>query len=346
MTKRSVALAGLLFMLGIAGSGMFGAYASELLNPTSRPMAAPIGTGFTYQGSLADSGNPANGAYDFEFKLYNAASTGTQVGSTVMKDDVTVAAGFFTVELDFGDHFDGTAYWLEIGVRPGASSDGYQQILPRQPLTAVPYANYASIAPWSGLSGVPTDFADNVDNNTTYLAGNQLDLSGTTFNVQEGPDSGLDADTVDGQHFSTRTGYLFVPAAAFGPSTGSTDFANNGESYSGIMMGTGGSAPVYLPHGASVTKVTFYWADSHTTNDGFLEFRRYSPGSTSDVMAVAYTAGYGGTHESSFDNSIDYPTFDNSTFAYYLKWSLPLKDLSERVIGYAVLIEYSYEGLK
>jgi hypothetical protein len=28
---------------------------------------------FTYQGSLRDGGNPANGTYDFEFRLFDAA---------------------------------------------------------------------------------------------------------------------------------------------------------------------------------------------------------------------------------------------------------------------------------
>lgn len=36
------------------------------------------------------------------------------------------------------------------------------------------------------------------DQNTTYSAGNQLALAGNTFNVVEGPGSGLDADTIDG----------------------------------------------------------------------------------------------------------------------------------------------------
>jgi hypothetical protein len=40
------------------------------------------------------------------------------------------------------------------------------------------------------------------DNNTTYSAGNQLSLSGTTFNVTEGSGSDLDADLLDGQNGS------------------------------------------------------------------------------------------------------------------------------------------------
>jgi len=51
---------------------------------------------------------------------------------------------------------------------------------------------------WTRLTGVPAGFADSVDNDTTYTAGNQLALAGTQFNVLEGPGSGLDADTLDG----------------------------------------------------------------------------------------------------------------------------------------------------
>lgn len=44
------------------------------------------------------------------------------------------------------------------------------------------------------------------DDNTTYSAGNQLSLSGTTFNVTEGAGSGLDADLLDGHQWSEITG--------------------------------------------------------------------------------------------------------------------------------------------
>ena len=37
------------------------------------------------------------------------------------------------------------------------------------------------------------------DQDTTYLPGNQLQLTGTTFDVVEGSGSGLDADLLDGQ---------------------------------------------------------------------------------------------------------------------------------------------------
>ena len=148
---------------------------------SARPLNAVLGTGFTYQGNLTDGGSPANGTYDFEFKLYDALSGGSQVGDTVTQGDVTVTAGLFTVQLDFGDVFDGTALWLEIGVRPGASGGVYTPLTPRQALTAAPFAIYASKAPWSGLTGIPAGFADGVDDNTTYTAGDGLELVGTQF---------------------------------------------------------------------------------------------------------------------------------------------------------------------
>lgn len=85
------------------------------------PQAA-IGPGFTYQGRLTDSGNPANGVYDLQFILYDAATGGAQVGPIVTSDDVTVANGLFTVNLDFGNVYNGTSLFLDIAVRPGAST--------------------------------------------------------------------------------------------------------------------------------------------------------------------------------------------------------------------------------
>src|SRR5438046_901608 len=81
---------------------------------------------FTYQGKLSDAGVPASGTYDLTFKLYTAETGGTQVppsNGDVVKDDVQVTTGIFTVSLDFGQSpFTGAtqAYFLEIWVRPGA----------------------------------------------------------------------------------------------------------------------------------------------------------------------------------------------------------------------------------
>jgi hypothetical protein len=47
------------------------------LNP--QPSTAALGTTFTYQGRLADTGSAANGVYDLRFALYDALSGGAQM---------------------------------------------------------------------------------------------------------------------------------------------------------------------------------------------------------------------------------------------------------------------------
>jgi hypothetical protein len=129
--------------------------------------AQPAGTAFTYQGRLTDNGTPATGAFDFQCVLYTAAVGGTQVGPTVTPNDVAVANGLFTVTLDFGaTAFAGSVRFLEIGVRPGASTGAYTILGARQEIKPAPHTVFAQAAPWSGLSGMPAGFADGVDNDS------------------------------------------------------------------------------------------------------------------------------------------------------------------------------------
>jgi len=125
---------------------------------------AALGAGFTYQGELRDAGGPVNGTCDLRFSLWDAASSGAQVGATVAWPATAVTDGLFSVQLDFGGGaFAGQARWLEVAVRCPAGSGSYTVLSPRQPLTATPYALYAARTPWAGLSGVPGGFADGSD---------------------------------------------------------------------------------------------------------------------------------------------------------------------------------------
>ncbi len=132
--------------------------------PDEQAAAAPVGTTFTYQGELTDNGSPANGAYDFQFLLYDALGGGSQVGATVTVADLSVSEGLFTAALDFGSVFDGTALWLEIGVREGASTGAYTALTPRQPLTGAPYA--LSLRPGAWITGSDTFGILRLANNT------------------------------------------------------------------------------------------------------------------------------------------------------------------------------------
>ncbi len=97
-------------------------------------------TQFTYQGRLTDSSLPANGSYDFQFKLFDALAGGSQVGGTLSPTNVTVTNGIFTVTLDFGSAvFPGANCWLDISVRL-AGGGGFTTLSPRQPISSTPYA--------------------------------------------------------------------------------------------------------------------------------------------------------------------------------------------------------------
>lgn len=104
--------------------------------------ALAIGTAFTYQGTLEDAGNLANGLYDFEFRLPN------QVGAPVLTlGDVSVVNGVFTVTLDFGaTAFAGADQTLRVSVRPGASVGAYSTLSPDTPVQPAPYAQTAAAA--------------------------------------------------------------------------------------------------------------------------------------------------------------------------------------------------------
>lgn len=93
----------------------------KLRHLTVAQRAAAQGTAFTYQGHLISGTTDANGDYDLTFELFDASSSGSQVGNTVTNLDVGVTNGLFTVTADFGAVFNGTAYWLQIGVRTKGS---------------------------------------------------------------------------------------------------------------------------------------------------------------------------------------------------------------------------------
>jgi hypothetical protein len=117
------------------------------------------GTAFVYQGSLDDGGAPATGTnYGMVFSLYDAPTNGNLLGC-FKPTDLIVSNSLFTVPLDFGCAFDGTARWLEISVQK--NDDSPTTLTPRQSILPVPYAIRANTAsnllgslPVSQLSGI------------------------------------------------------------------------------------------------------------------------------------------------------------------------------------------------
>jgi len=118
----------------LLGAALYGWFASV-------DAAFAQGTAFTYQGSLTSGGQPANGNFDLQFKLHPLSTGTNQVGPTLTNAPTGVTNGLFTVTLDFAaSPFNGSALWLEIGVRTNGSTGAYDILSPTQPITSAPYA--------------------------------------------------------------------------------------------------------------------------------------------------------------------------------------------------------------
>lgn len=132
--------------------------ACALLGASPTAAQTPAGTAFTYQGQLVQAGTAVTGSADFIFRLYDAPSAGTMIGSAVSVYAVAVEGGVFNAILDFGvSAFNGDARYLEIQVRTPAtapaSGAAYTTLLPRQTMTPVPYAITALNSIGGGSSG-------------------------------------------------------------------------------------------------------------------------------------------------------------------------------------------------
>jgi hypothetical protein len=106
------------------------------------------GNAFSFQGRLNDGANPANGRYDLQFKLFDAALGGTQIGPTVERPSTTLINGVFSVTLDFGAQafLNPNSIFIEIAVKPFGSQNVLTILGPRQQLTVVPFASRAQNA--------------------------------------------------------------------------------------------------------------------------------------------------------------------------------------------------------
>ena len=109
--------------------------------------AAQSATAFTFQGQLFNHGAPAlDGAYDFQFTLYDSAIAGVALAPPWSNLNTPVTNGLFTVLLDYGTNpFTGQERWVETAVAVAGSGD-YTTLSPRQLLAPTPYALLSAAA--------------------------------------------------------------------------------------------------------------------------------------------------------------------------------------------------------
>ncbi len=176
-------------------------------------------TTFTYQGRLLRGSDYVDNVNcNFRFGLYGALSGGTPLGSVQAINNVPVSDGYFTVNLDFGDQFNGDLRYLETEVQcPGDA--GFATLTPRVILYAAPYAHSAARVPWTGISSMPAGFADGSDDGQAYTAGIGITIGSSNVISATFAGSGS-AGTVARSDHNHDTVYLNAGDAADGDLAG------------------------------------------------------------------------------------------------------------------------------
>ncbi|MBX3362479.1 MAG: hypothetical protein KF912_03860 [Phycisphaeraceae bacterium] len=263
----------------------------------SNAAAQPVGNGFTYQGELRNAGIVANGTYDLRFRLYDALASGAQVGPSLCVDNVPIADGTFTVELDFGSVFAGSTRYLEIDVREDtglgcASGTGFVTLAPRQRIATTPYAAYAltaasattatsaasattalSAGNSTNLNGQPASFYTNATNLTAgtlpdaRLSSNVTTLSGTQTFSGAKSFSSSPSFTAAGSPFSVTSSTKVTNLNADlldGLDSGAFAAASHAHDASAIVSGTLGDARI--PSSVPRVGITNVFSDTQVVN--------------------------------------------------------------------------------
>ncbi len=156
-------------------------------------------------------------------------------------------------------------------------------------------------------------------------------------------DSATNATNLGGvaaSHYVSKSGVLTIPGSAF-HSRGTRQ--NSGcipDTTTGNTSPTNLYAPVNLPDGVTITKVTYYWWDNDgAANTTALPLVIPVPAASGPfTMATAVSTRSAGVHTSSSTTSVSNPVINNTSNMYYVKTTIPNAGLTRTD---AVQITYS-----
>ncbi len=136
-----------------------------------------------FRAQLPNEVTPATGVFEMEFRLFDAAASGNQIGATNVVDTVHVKVREFTVSLDYGaEAFPGADRYIEISYRRHAD-EPFTTIVSRVPVLSVPYAIRALNATTAdNINGV--DFSSFVQTNDARLSDSRVPSSGSNNYIQ------------------------------------------------------------------------------------------------------------------------------------------------------------------
>ena len=272
-----------------------------------------------FQGSLNNSGLPANGNYDFEFVLFDALNAGNQVGSVQARNGVAVTNGIFAVKLDFGASFPGAARFLEIRVKQ-SGQPAITTLTPRQPIDSSPYAikslNADTSTNSSQLGGVAanqfvvttdprmTDARTPTAGSASYIQNSASLQAASNFNISG---NGTAGGTLSGNAVNTATQYnlggarvLAIPGIGdlfVGTAAGTSNTTGTHNSFFGITAGfgnTSGGNNSFFGSGAG---------DSNATGSGNSFFGRSAGGANTASNNSFFGASAGAANTSGIENA-------------------------------------------
>ena len=303
------------------------------------------GTAFTYQGRLNSGTNAAAGSYDFAFSLYAVSSAGTAIAGPVTNTAVGVTNGLFTTTVDFGNAFSGASNWLQIAVSTNGAN-AFSPLSPRQQLTPVPYAVFASsisgVSVQQNSSGGPNLVSGSTANNISgNIVGATIGGGGATNYAGGGPVSNsvtASFATVSGGAQNTASSLEAFVGGGYGntasaqAATVSGGIGNTASGlYATVPGGNGNTASGNFSLAAghlaqAVNSGSFVWADSQnafftsTANDQFLiraaggvGIGTATPAKQLDVTGNASGVAAGGSIDSSVFIRLNNSATDGNT---------------------------------
>jgi hypothetical protein len=214
----------------------------------------PLTDSFTYQGYFEYSGNPANGNFDFRVTIWDLETLGTEIASCQVFDNIFVQDGLFTFHLLpdtlMDQVFNGEPRWLQVAVRQSGTTTW--TTLPRQPITAVPYA--WSLRPGADIEGATSDYTLSLANSGSSgaLYASSSRVTGVTISAEH---------TTDGYAVlgSTNGGYPAVGGHNGGGGSGLYGFSETGHGIWGYTDTDQASGVVGVQTGYSSSDLSDGW---------------------------------------------------------------------------------------